>query len=89
MSRRPGGVGSRQDRTDSRSQQRIDNMSLRIDPNALLRLDPVRKQEEARKETRKTAEKLASGQRINRPLHRLADGFHYFTTRGAGKKEKK
>ncbi|MFH2053817.1 MAG: flagellin [bacterium] len=41
-------------------------MSLRIDPKALLRPDPVRKQEEARKELHKTSEKLASGRRINR-----------------------
>ncbi|MGD9547078.1 MAG: flagellin [Candidatus Krumholzibacteriia bacterium] len=41
-------------------------MSLRIDPKGLLRPDPVRKQEEARKELHQAAEKAASGRRINR-----------------------
>ena len=41
-------------------------MSMRIDPQTILRQSTLRKQEESRRELKKTGEKLASGQRINR-----------------------
>ncbi len=48
-------------------------MSLRIDSNPLLRFDQARKQEEARKELRKTTENPASGQRLNRAADDAAE----------------